>query len=344
MLELLRDPGPLVRQRVALALVEAREKAAVPVLIALLKELPPAEAERVEEMLILLAGDRAPSGDLNGDGDERRRYREAWANWWTRYGPALDLAKVEGLRRPLGLTLLVQLDLPGSAGRVLEMDARGRTRWQIEDLQYPIDAQVLDAQRVLVTEYAGRRVTERNHKGEVLWQTPVDSSPIGARRLANGNTFIATRTRVFEVDRSGTEVWTLNRELGYIVAACSLHDGQVALVSRTGGFERLDRTGKILQSFPMRRIVRSIGTHIQVLPNGHVLVPFYTGNCVMEYDAEGKPVWTAQAYRPTCVQRLPNGHTIISSRMSDAIVEVDRKGREVWSHRCEGRPMRVQRR
>ena len=34
-LELLRDPGPLVRQRVALALVEAREKAAVPVLIAL---------------------------------------------------------------------------------------------------------------------------------------------------------------------------------------------------------------------------------------------------------------------------------------------------------------------
>ena len=183
------------------------------------------------------------------------------------------------------------------------MDVRGRTRWQIEDLQYPIDAQVLDAQRVLVTEYAGRRVTERNHKGEVLWQTPVDSSPIGARRLANGNTFIATRTRVFEVDRSGTEVWTLNRELGYIVAACSLHDGQVALVSRTGGFERLDRTGKILQSFPMRRIVRSIGTHIQVLPNGHVLVPFYTGNCVMEYDAEGKPVWTAQAYRPTCVQR-----------------------------------------
>jgi len=343
-LRLLRDPDPFVRQRVAFALVEAHEKSAVPVLIALLTELPRAEAERAEEMLILMAGDHSPRGDLDGDVLSRRRYREAWEKWWMGHGAGLDLAKIEGLSRSLGLTLIVQLDLPGNVGRVFELDPGGRTRWQIDGLQYPIDAQVLDAQRVLVTEYARRRVTERNHKGEVLWQTQVDSPPISARRLPNGNTFIATRTRVFEVDRTGNEVWTLNRHLGYVVAACPLRNGQIGLVSNTGEFQRLDRAGTVLKSFPMRRIVRSIGTHIQVLPNGHVLVPFYTGNCVIEYDGDGKPVWTAQSYRPTSAQRLPNGHTIVSSRMSDVIIEVDRKGQEVWSHRCEGRPLRVQRR
>jgi HEAT repeat protein len=343
-LRLLHDSDPLVRQRVALTLVETREKAAVPVLIALLTELPHAEAERVEELLVLLAGERSPRGDLDGDARSCRRYQQAWEKWWTRYGASLNLARVEGLGRSLGLTLVVQLDMPGSVGRVLELDAAGRTRWQIDGLQYPIDAQILDAQRVLITEYSRRRVTERNHKGEVLWQTQVDSSPISARRLPNGNTFIATRTRIYEVDRGGAEVWALTHHLGYVVAACPLRDGQVGLVSNTGEFQRLDRAGNILKSFPMGRILRSIGTHIQVLPNGHVLMPIYTGNCVIEYDGDGKPVWTAQAYRPTSAQRLPNGHTIISSRQSDVIVEVDRRGQEVWSHRCEGRPLRVLRR
>ncbi len=56
---LLRDRDPLVRRRVASALLEAREKNAIPVLIALLAEVPPAEAERIEELLFLLAGDKA---------------------------------------------------------------------------------------------------------------------------------------------------------------------------------------------------------------------------------------------------------------------------------------------
>ncbi len=187
-------------------------------------------------------------------------------------------------------------------------------------------------------------MTERNHKGEILWQTQVDSSPLSARRLANGHTFIVTRMRVFEVDRAGAEVWTLDQPFGRVAAACPLRDGSVGVISSTGQYQRLDRSGKVLNSFHVGKIMRSIGTHIEALPNGHLLVPFYSGNCVVEYDADGKAVWTGKAYRPTCAHRLPNGHTLISSRMDVVIVELDRKGHEVWSHRCEGQPLCVQRR
>ena len=341
---LLHDANPSVRQRVALSLLEARDRSAVPVLIALLAELPSSDARSIEAMLMVLAGDRAPAGDLDGNDADRRRYREAWSAWWMRRGNELDLAKIEGLNRPLGRTLVVQLDLPGTEGRVFEQDARGRTRWQIKDLQYPLDAQVLDNRRVLVAEYNTRRVSERNHKGEILWQTTLSGSPICARRLPNGNTFIASRSRVYEIDRTGAEVWTLDHSFGLIVAACPHRDGSVAVVSQMGEYQRLDRSGKILNSFRVGRIVRSIGTQIDVLPNGHVLIPFYTGNSVVEYDAEGKAVWSAQAYRPTCAQRLPNGHTLVASRMSNVLIEVDRRGQEVACQRCDGRPICVRRR
>ena len=340
---LLRDPEPHVRRQVALALVEAHEKYAVPVLIALLTELEPAEAGRVEEVLLQLAADKGPRGSLDGDAAARRKYREAGEAWWTRDGRGVDLANVEGLGRALGYTLIAQLS-SGGDGRVQEVDQGGKTRWQIDGVQYPVDAQAIDAERVLIAEYSGRRVTERNHKGEILWQTSVSGMPVSARRLANGNTFIATRSRVYEVDRAGTESWAVDTARA-VIAACPLRDGGVAVVCSTGEFQRLDRKGEVVKSFRVGGFMRSsLGTHFQVLPNGHVLVPLYTANCVVEYDGDGKQVWSAQALRPTCVQRLPNGHTLVSSRMTSVVLEVDRKGREVWSYRCDGRAMRVQQR
>ncbi len=340
---LLRDAEPHVRRQVALALVEARDKDAVPVLIALLTEMAPAEAGRIEEVLLQLAADKAPHGGVEGNEAARRRYREAWEAWWTRHGGGVDLAVVEGLRRPLGYTVIAQLS-SGGDGRVQEVDQAGKTRWQIDNVQYPIDVQAIDSERVLIAEYSGRRVTERNHKGAVLWQTEVAGMPVSARRLANGNTFIATRSRAYEVDRAGTETWAVETAQT-LVAACPLRDGGFALVSSTGEYQRLDRKGEVVKSFRVGAFRRStLGMHIQVLPNGHVLVPLYTANCVVEYDGDGKQVWSAQAYRPTCVQRLPNGHTLLSSRMTNVVVEVDRKGREVWNYSCDGRAMRVQQR
>jgi hypothetical protein len=106
---------------------------------------------------------------------------------------------------------------------------------------------------------------------------------------------------------------------------------------------RMDRTGKVLHSVTVGRC-STIGSHMDALPNGHVLVPIYTTNRVVELDAEGKEVWSAQVVRPTSVQRLPNGRVLVGSQATMTIVEIDREGHTVSSQKIEGWPMRVSRR
>ena len=348
---LLRDPDLLVRCRVALALLEARDKSAVPVLIELLADLPLAEAEHVESMLLQLAADSAPKGSLDDRQDTgptaRGKYRDAWAEWWKQHGEGLDLAKVELAPHWRGYTLAVCMTtMRGrgirSAGCILEFDALGRTRWQMKGLTYPVDAQVINEKRVLVTEYRAGQVTERNHDGDVLRRINVPDLPLEARRLPNGNTLITTQNRVFEVDRNDKEVWTTNgNRAGIIVSSCQLRGGEIGICYQSGDFVRMDRSGKILDSFHVGRLFRSYGLHIQGLPNGHVLVPLYYDNKVVEFDKSGREVWSASYARPISVQRLPNGRTLVASYGSNLFAELDKNGREVKSQRCEAPLMSV---
>jgi HEAT repeat protein len=81
--QLLHDPAPGVRLRTALALAEAGDAAAVPVLIDLLAELPAEQRRPVEELLQRLAGEWAPALGLpSEDKIGRRVRRDAWAAWW----------------------------------------------------------------------------------------------------------------------------------------------------------------------------------------------------------------------------------------------------------------------
>jgi hypothetical protein len=336
--KLLRDGDALVRCRVAVALVEAREKEAIPTLIALLTDAPARESARAEEALNILAGDGAPVGFGRG---EARARRAAWETWWAQNGAALDLARLDRPLRPLGFTLVAQIGLHGQ-GEVLELDAAGRVRWQIGGLRHPIDVQVLAHDRILVCEYASRVVSERNLKGEVLWEKPVAGILLAARRLSGGRTFIVTRERLLEVDAAGKEVWSVDRPHD-VAAACRLRNGQVVVVTNGGRCERLGADGKPLRSFAVG-VVLSIGTQIECLPGGHVLIPMYSRNQVVEYDADGRVVWSAMVARPNSVQRLPNGHTLISSRLGTLVLELDRNGDEVWRYRASGRPMRALRR
>jgi len=332
---LLRDPHLQVRRRVALALLEARDKAAVPVLIELLAELPLAEAEHVESLLLQLSGDAAPKGSL----DSRSPYRAAWAEWWKQHGDSLDLAKVELEPRWRGHLLVIGVtNLRGrgirSGGCIRELDALGRTRWQIKDVSYPVDAQVLDEKRVLVTEYRLCQVTERNHEGAVLRRFNVPELPLEAQRLPGGHTLITTTNRVFEVDRNDKEVWTYKHS-ERLLSACLLRGGEIGICSHNGEFVRIDRRGKVQASFRVGHLFRPYGTHIQGLANGHILVPLFYDNKVVEFDDHGRKVWSASYPQPTCAQRLPNGRTLVASYGSNFCVELDKNGQEVKRRNCD---------
>ncbi len=339
--KLLKDREPIVRQETALALAALKEPEAIPVLIDLLAVLPRTQSTPVEDALCELALDEAPALPTDNSPAAREKYRNAWAEWWRKHGDTADLAILAHDSRFKGYTLMVLLE----AGRIKEVDADGKTRWQIDGLGFPLDAQRLPGDRVLVAEYKSSRVTERDRKGRILWEKHIDE-PLVAQRLRNGNTFIATRQELIEVDRAGKQVSSAEPG-GLILKAQKLDHGEVGVVLMVANgfgaeFVRLDAAGKAVVEFPVD--VRTSGGRIDVLPNGHVLAPLKDRNKIVEYDASGQVVWQADFPQPVAAVRMPNGHTIVTSYEDRRAVELDQTGKQVWECKAEGRLTRAWRR
>jgi HEAT repeat protein len=340
---LLQDADAAVRQRVALALLELKDKEAVPALIDLLAEAPRERAWRVEEVLARVAGDQAPAAEAGDDEASRRTCRDAWVAWWKEHGAGLDLARLDLTTRPLGYTLIAELPADRKSGRVYELDAAGKVRWELEVGRIVVDAQTVGADHVLVADYTSRTVTERTVKNDVLWQYAPRGLLLGARRLPNGDTFVVCRNQIVQVDKDGKEVRSLPRD-NDVAAAARFRDGRVAVLTTGGALLLLDETGKELKSFPLNAPVLAVGTNIDLAPGGHVLVPLFSANKVVEVDGDGKVVCEASVRQPNSVQRLPNGHWLVASRATQTVTEVDRAGKELRTFQTDGAPYRAARR
>jgi len=248
---------------------------------------------------------------------------------------------VDLANRRLGYTLVCEQEGGrGVNGRVVEYDAAGKERWRIDGLRYPVDAQVVAHDRVLITESAAGVVTERNLKGETVWVYNTTGMALGARRMANGETFIVTRSEFAVLDKDGKEKTTTPWP-NAVCAAARFRDGTIALLTMTGAVRHLDEAGKDLSTLPLHTPVLAVGTNIEALPNGHVLMPVYASNKVVEIDGDGRTVWEAATPQPSSVARLPNGHTLVTGRLSSAVVELDHDGKEVRRLSVEGRPVRA---
>ncbi|MBL8793091.1 MAG: HEAT repeat domain-containing protein, partial [Planctomycetia bacterium] len=313
---LLKDGDPTVRVQVALALAEARDKEAIPVLIELLAEASRGIGWQAEEVLYRLAGEQAPKASLGINEESRKKCRDAWADWWTKNSGAADMSRLQPSWKMLGRSMVVLLD----ENTVQEMDAQGKVLWQIKDAQFPLDAQSLPNDRVLIAEHASNKVTERDFAGKVHFEKEVGEGPLVAQRLPNGNTFIATAAQLLEVDKEGKEVLSYKRPLETIRKATKMRNGDICMVTSSQRFVRLSPDMKQqLQSFEAD--IRTNGGKIDVLPNGHVLVPLKDSNKVVEFDIEGKPVWEMTIDEPIAAVRLPNGHTLVTTLSQNRAVE-----------------------
>jgi HEAT repeat protein len=341
MAPLLKDSDPAVRLRVAQALAGAQEKAAVPVLIDLLAQLPAEEAWKAEEVLRRLADDKAPTLALGTDDATRQKCREAWAAWWKDHGSKMDMARVERTPRLLGYTIISQYNNRG-VGQIIEVGKDGKKRWSFEGLTYnTFDVQILRGERLLLAEYNASKVTERDFKGKVLWELSFPN-PISVERLRNGNTLVAGRNVIAEYDKNKKEVFKITRNNYDIYGVRKLRNNQVVMVNNTGTVTRMDTKGKELHSFA----TGSIGYYncLEATPNGHVIVALYGNNKVAEYDPKGKQVWEAAVQWPSSCARLPNGHTLVACQDTRQVIEFDRKGKKVWEHTSDGRPYCARRR
>jgi outer membrane protein assembly factor BamB len=227
-----------------------------------------------------------------------------------------------------------QFDQARRSGRVWEVDLAGKTRWSIDGLQGPVDAQVLPGDRVLIVEQNIQRVSERDLKGKVLWEKALPSQVMTAERVRNGNTFIVTRNQLLELDKAGKEVFTYNRPNGDIMAARRLKDGQYAFVNYGWQYTRLDSTGKEQKSGHLGAFPFTVQPHgVDILPNDRVLVAQWQMNKVTELDLAGKVLWEASAQGPLSVSRLPNGNTLVASNNFMRVSELDRTGKVVWEYK-----------
>ncbi len=340
--KLLTDADPLVRMRVAMALIAVGEKAAVAVLIDTLPRLTLTQAWQADDVLRRLAEGRAPPDvSLGADEGARNQARDTWQAWWRENAARIDLSKLKARPPLLGYTLLVLLDVP----RIMELGAENQVRWQFDNVIFPLDVQVLPGDRVLVAEYLASRVTERNLKGDIVWEKRI-VGPLVGQRLPNGNTFIATDSQLLEIDRAGKELFSFFKNDGErIMKAIKLPGGEIACLTDGPRIVRLDTTGKELHSYPVALTERYFGGRIYMLANGSVLIPHKGENKVIEYDARGKPVWEVTVEQPVAAVRLPNGNTLVTTYLPQrGVVEFDRDGHEVWSYRTTSKVTRALRR
>src|SRR5262249_37858486 len=161
---------------------------------------------------------QAPSVELGTNEAGRKACHEAWAGWLKK-NPNIDLAKLSQPTAMLGYTLIVQQGNRFVGGRqptgeVMEIDREKKTKWKVNVPTYPVDAQIIGRDRVLIAEYQGARITERDFKGNVHWELNVGNygiNPIGVQKLQNGNIFVVGQQIVMEFDRKGKELYKYQR-------------------------------------------------------------------------------------------------------------------------------------
>jgi hypothetical protein len=219
-------------------------------------------------------------------------------------------------------------------GQVREIDAEGKTLWHLKGFSQPIAAERLAGRRVLLADYGGKRVVELGTGGNVVWERELPANPVAVQRLPKGNTFIACRNRLMEVDRDGKDVWSARRPVRDVVGARRHADGSIVLVTHDGFCRWLDAAGKEVSCFPVGG-PHVMGVGIDVMPNRRVLVPRFGEDRVTEFDGAGAVIWDAAVPGPASAERLRNGHTLVGCTTPPLVVELDRVGQVVWQCQAE---------
>jgi hypothetical protein len=342
LLGLLADPDSLVRYHAAAALLRARDKKAVPTLIALLDDAPLALAWRADDWLVRLAGETAPSLDGDpGDPAKRKLWHARWADWWSLNKNQVNLSKLDLAETLLGVTMTCEMDGIGPVGgRISESDRAGNQRWTIEEnFSSPTDFQRLPGGRVLVAEHWGQRVTERDRRGKILRDWKLADKPVTCRRLPNGNTFIATYTEILEMSPAGKAVFSYKAQ-GMVYCACMLRNRHILYINSSGNVIELDAERKQVKSFMPQAHANGAAywASVEPLPNGRYLIALSGADRVVETDASGKIHWECTVTKATGATRLANGNTLVASCDGRFAVEVNRAGKEVWKKSTKGRP------
>lgn len=348
---LLKDRDAQVRLDLAVALTklknDAVRKEAITIVIDTLDDLPRDHLWKAENLLVRLAGKDRPNVSLGNTVAARQQYQQAWKDWWRK--GKVDLSRLDKMQERLGYPLILYQDptrlVNGRGNRggrvIMELNGNKAESWKFTiPNPFPVDAEVIGKDRVLVVEFNSRSLSEYTFAGAVTWRHILPGNPISIQYLENGHYFVAMRNQLLELDDRRQVVFEYSRPGHDIFRARKLLNGQVVfLTPQEVNF--VDPTTKAITS---KFAIGNVGTYyggIDILPNGNLLIPLFTANRVAEYTPAGQAVWQAQAQWPTSAVRLPNGNTLIGSINTRRVVELNPQGREVWSRDFAGQVYQV---
>ena len=181
--------------------------------------------------------------------------------------------------------------------------------------------------------------------GKVVWQysIPLKMENGGiqefddATLLSNGNVIFSRMSGAGEVTPDKKLVWNYPAPPGTEVHSIqSLGKGRV-LIMRNGNPAQAmilaTPSLKVEKEIPIPTTVTATHgqfRHIRMTRAGTLLVPHLGEDKVVEYNLEGKELWSVKAPSPWSAVRLKNGNTLISGNEQGYVREVNRKGETVW--------------
>jgi hypothetical protein len=343
--KLLEDENAGVRRRVALALLEARDREAVPALVALTGCDSSEDSEAAEDALAGLAGDKAPEPVPPSDLKAREKTRAAWEKWWKEAGPKVDLAKADLNAGVRGMSVLGVMDIRTGMTKLIVADARGEKKFTVDPgVRNPTYASACRRDRVLVADVNGGRVVEMDRTGKGHWEMRV-TQPLYVSRLRDGRVFIASRRELLVLDRARNVSKRVTRAAPDVASAHIFDDGTFGVLTTNGRVLRLDADGKEKASHNVGRFFSVFGLKAHFAADGGFVVPDYSGSMVRSYDRDGKIRWETRVTRPSSVTALPGGGYLVTQRLSNSTTELDKDGKMVRTKAVpEGRPLFFDRR
>ncbi len=201
--------------------------------------------------------------------------------------------------------------------------------------------------------YAGEWDTRKPQKqsifivrgGKIVWQysMPLKTESGGnqefddATQLPNGNIIFSRMSGAGMVSPDKKMLWHYDAPAGTEIHSIQAIGKDRVLMMRNGNPAEAmiinTVTGATEREIPIPTTVH--GTHgqfrhIRMTKTGTVLVPHLSEGKVVEYDQDGKAVWSVAAKSPWQAVRLKDGNTLIAGDSSRYAREVNPNGDTVW--------------
>jgi hypothetical protein len=182
-------------------------------------------------------------------------------------------------------------------------------------------------------------------EGKIVWQYSMPiKTPSGGNQefddatlLSNGNVIFSRMSGAGMVSPAKQLLWNYSAPPGTEIHSCQSLGKDRVLIMRNGNPAQAmiinTATGNIEKAIPIPTTVA--GTHgqfrhVRMTKAGTLLVPHLGEGKVVEYDLDGKALWSVPAKSPWQAVRLKNGNTLIAGDWSRYAREVNPQGETVW--------------